>query len=351
MTSLATLLRQRASSSNLGSEKTTTGVVYYKSASHPALTYAGIDTLVTPCCTIWGHNEYCWKSPGSGKVVVEVWGSGGMSGRMCCCASPQLPGNPGAYVKKTINVNSNSYVCGKLGASPAACVLNGGALCTYGSRSYASCLTLCHVDGCSCLCAQGGCSGVIYCMTTVNSCAVAACFAAGQFDITYVNDCWCSIICNNKSGAGSNVHAIAYGGDVNVNGGISSMFLRCWNDACYFTGRVENRMALPAGYFTSDAPFYLNYLQNTDCTLTLTHCSAMSGRMAMMHALSSVTGQMVFPQTCWSGAVDCTCYENNGVTPIPAGFPAPTGTVTGNVRTTGHVGGHGAVKITYLASS
>ena len=352
MTTLTTLLRKRASVSNLGNEKTTQGVVYYKSAAHSDTQGTTFNSLTCPACRIWGNNEYCWKSPGTGRAVVEVWGPGGISPRMCCCASPTLPANPGAYSRKTINVTSSSFVCGIIGNSCGAAVTAAGNLCVYGSRGLASCLTLCHVEGCSCMCVMGGCGGVIYCMTGVNSCAIAACFNAAGFDITYINDCYCSIICNNKScGASANQHAIAYGGDVNVNGVSSNIFIRCIADACDMGTRVENRLSLPAGYFTSDAPFYLSYLQSTDCTIpSSSYNAAYSGRLAMTYALAAVTGQIAPHQACWAGALDCTCYENNGATPLPAGYPAPTGMVRPTVRTTGHVGGHGAVKITYLES-
>lgn len=351
MTSLATLLRQRATSSNLGSERTTAGVVYYKTAAHPTQAYLGYNTLTSPACTWYGHNEYCWVSPGTGRAVVEMWGPGGMASKMCCCASPQVPPNPGAYVKKTINVDSNSYVCGVLGASPSNCIAYNNNLCTGGgARPCASMFTLCHIDGCSCLCAQGGCNGVVYCMTNISSCLVAGCFG-NAFDITYINDCFCSIICNQKASFGSNTQAVAYGGDINVHGGISSIFLRCWNDACFIGGRVENRMALPAGYFTSDSPFYLNYLLNSDCNTFFGFCNAYSGRQQMINALSSATGHIGAGAYCWNCNLDCTCYEYSGLTPMPAGFPAPVGVVCPNVRNTGHIGGHGAIKITYLADS
>lgn len=59
---------------------------------------------------------WCWRSPGTGKVVIEVWGAAGSGARSCCCAKG-YPGNPGAYVRKCICVNSTNFVCGCNGFS------------------------------------------------------------------------------------------------------------------------------------------------------------------------------------------------------------------------------------------
>lgn len=63
----------------------------------------------TPLC-----NGFCWKPPGCGNVIIEMWGPGGSSGRGCCCGS-SLPSNPGAYARKCICVCPSNYICGSIG--------------------------------------------------------------------------------------------------------------------------------------------------------------------------------------------------------------------------------------------
>lgn len=72
----------------------------------------------TPMC-----NGFCWKPPGYGKVIIELWGPGGSSGKGCCCGGG-LPGNPGAYVRKCICVCPSNYICSSQGSVGRAC---GGA--------------------------------------------------------------------------------------------------------------------------------------------------------------------------------------------------------------------------------
>ena len=59
---------------------------------------------------------WCWKSPGTGKVVIEAWGASGSGSKSCCCAKG-TPGNPGAYVRKCICVDNTNWMCGCIGFS------------------------------------------------------------------------------------------------------------------------------------------------------------------------------------------------------------------------------------------
>ena len=61
-------------------------------------------------------NNFCWRPPGTGKAVIEIWGAAGSSAEMCCCGAG-LEGNPGAYVKKCICVTAANRVCGYVGRS------------------------------------------------------------------------------------------------------------------------------------------------------------------------------------------------------------------------------------------
>ena len=59
---------------------------------------------------------FCWISPGTGTVEIEVFGAGGGGSRMCCC-SATISGNSGAYSKKTITVAATCWICGRAGKS------------------------------------------------------------------------------------------------------------------------------------------------------------------------------------------------------------------------------------------
>ena len=56
-------------------------------------------------CTGKSTCQYCWLSPGTGKIQIEIWGAGGSAGRQWCCGMG-LPGNPGAYARKTLCVDA-----------------------------------------------------------------------------------------------------------------------------------------------------------------------------------------------------------------------------------------------------
>ena len=59
---------------------------------------------------------FCFHPDTSGTAVVEAWGPGGSGAEMCCCGFG-LPGNSGAYVKKTVVMSPGDYICGCLGQS------------------------------------------------------------------------------------------------------------------------------------------------------------------------------------------------------------------------------------------
>jgi len=59
-------------------------------------------------------NGFCWKPPGFGIAVIEIYGPGGSTGRGCCCGGA-VPGNPGAVSRKCICVCPTNYVCGSIG--------------------------------------------------------------------------------------------------------------------------------------------------------------------------------------------------------------------------------------------
>ena len=32
-------------------------------------------------------NGFCWRSPGTGCIVIEAWGAAGSGAQMCCCGA------------------------------------------------------------------------------------------------------------------------------------------------------------------------------------------------------------------------------------------------------------------------
>ena len=79
-------------------------------------------------------NGFCWRSPGTGCIVIESWGAAGSGAQMCCCGAG-LPGNAPAYTKKCLCVIAGNYVCGYIGRS----CNNSSALCFRGC-SEATCV-------------------------------------------------------------------------------------------------------------------------------------------------------------------------------------------------------------------
>ena len=58
----------------------------------------------------------CFIAPSAGTAEIEVWGAGGSGAKMCCCGGG-IPGNPGAYSKKTITMIEGCYICAIIGQS------------------------------------------------------------------------------------------------------------------------------------------------------------------------------------------------------------------------------------------
>jgi len=92
---ISQLLRQRNDSlrNNLPEETNLeTGTIYMYTEG----------TTYTPYSNQYGGG-FCWNAPCYGCAVIEVWGAGGSAARIACCGFA-IPGNSGAYSKKTICV-------------------------------------------------------------------------------------------------------------------------------------------------------------------------------------------------------------------------------------------------------
>lgn len=292
----------------------------------------------TPAASDGGFaRDICWIAPGNGTAVIEIWGAGGSGAAGCCCYGG-IPGNPGAYVKKTVTVATNDYVCGIVGIS---C----GNASTLGFRgcSTATCMTICTASGgCSCLCAQGGQGGVTICQTGVS---MYCCFVSASYCNTLITG-GCGIICNN-AGSAVCTYGLAYGGDVNCPGCLSCMtFWVC--DPRNNTNTVH--IAYPAGLFSTSGG-WISY-QDGGCYTDGQFSSIIPYSQAIMgmnaQSMGFNHGAMI---SCYAGNTQCGCYRYTGCFPYwPPGMPGMSGPTTGNQLGTGHRAGSGALKITFIGS-
>lgn len=283
--------------------------------------------------------DYCWTTKGrTGSVVLEIWGAGGSSSRNCCCAAG-LPGNSGAYSKKTFNVDGNSYITGCTGF---ACI-NSSDLCCRGCSepTVVNCFVGVGVDGT--MCAEGGISGMTYCTCTISPYCR---FLCEGFCTTRLANDNCGLVCNHYDGYWV---ANAYGGDVNCDGRISCVsFLGCYgNCVCCMHQHVSG----PAGVISKNG-----------VTVTFTHddqnfgYGGTSGQGAIQF-IAAVRGASRHPSggwmmgMCWDGFSSCGCYEANGCySYIPYGFGAPAPTICSGMRDVGTAGGMGLTRIKFIES-
>jgi|SaaInl74LU_5_DNA_1037368.scaffolds.fasta_scaffold06564_3 hypothetical protein len=302
-----------------------------------------------------GYGEcQVWKSPGSGTATVEVWGAGGSSGKMCCCGAG-IPGNPGAYLKKTITVDSDTWIRGYPGRS-----CSNDNLCFKGC-SESSCFTICSPNGglsglgganCICLCAQGGVGGMTFCSgSSQNSC----CYSANGYCCRAVSSnagAACFLICNVGYFDGK----CAYGGDINCHSGVPggcmfscASFGSCYDYKC---GGQYDHVAYPPGIISKDGGVvtfqrecYSNAYDGTGDGL-----HQLIGALSFAGRNSSIGGQLY--TSCWSSHRQCGCYEWNHCVPhLPFGVPGYGANAEGSVRDYGVRGGHGAIRIKFVAAS
>lgn len=278
--------------------------------------------------------DIVWVAPGTGTAIVEIWGPGGSGAGGCCCFGG-IPGNAGAYVKKTVTVAANDYVCSVIGISCG----NASTICFRGCGT-ATCTRICTAaGGCICLCAMSGIGGYNICNP---SSSIYCCFIANGFCFTNLG-AGCGIICNN---AGLNTQGQAYGGDINCPGCLSCMTF--W--ICNVTNNPNLvHIAYPAGIF-SDSQGWLVF-EDSSCYSDVNWSSIVPYSQAM----SAMNGQsMGFTQGatihCWSTG-QCGCYCETGCYPFqPPGMPGASGPIRAGQNGRGQRGGHGAMKITFIGS-
>lgn len=297
---------------------------------------------------------FYWPSPGCGTALIEVWGSGGSGARMCCCGGG-IPGNPGAYAKKTICVYTNTYICGQTGLS---CANNDTGDFYIRGRGNPS--GLCWIGACDCcgnsngcMCAEGGIGGTSLCNTAAYTpyCCFLSIGLCGSRLPSHGDGC--GIICNYGNAGGpcaqDRTPAYGYGGDVNCIGCFScTNFMHC--DALYFTACYSQmHIWAPAGTISEDpATIHYKHGNQTDGSANWSG----QGLNSYLYAIQAASRNPIWggnTYECWSNAVLCGCYESNGCLPfVPYGFAGPTHSSCADVRSGGYRGGLGAVRIKFI---
>lgn len=292
--------------------------------------------------------EIHWRFHCVGTAIIEVWGASGSVGLNCCC-SIGMPGNPGAYAKKTVCVDSNTYVCVCIGRSCE----NGAAMCFRGCSGPTK-IYICSERGnlggagdagyCVCICAEGGMGGPHHCQSPGQAWS-AQYVAEGYCFTDNGGSGGCGMMCNY---GGTHTHIPqAYGGDFNCPGGISCM---CANSCdagvggfrC-FTGFVKTSAGIYGpeprticyhhGCQTSTPGHYDGYNSFTD---------------NLMRNRTHPTAGQNFYYPC-NSAQWCGCYEDVGCgNYLGHGIPGWGGVSCPGVRSHSSRGGYGAVRIRFI---
>ena len=294
--------------------------------------------LFTPGYEKGGSFTFCWNPPGPGTAIIEIWGASGSGAQMCCCGGG-IPGNPGAYSRRTITVNSTScFVCGNVGNSCG----NSSTLC-YRGRSEPTGVCWQGDGTAGCMCAEGGAGGVSFCSTSTS---LYCCFAGNGFCRTAIGS-FCGVICNFGSGAPAGCCAQAYGGNVNCFGGFScASFRGCTptEGICCFIYHVNTSPGI-----IGDNGAVITY--NVDAEWGAANWSGQgfhSFSAALSAASRSPTTGVPFT-ACWAGARACGCYEQQGCNMfMPVGVPGMPAHPCSGVRDHAIRGGNGAVRISFF---
>lgn len=324
-------------------------------------------------CTGKSTCQYCWLSPGTGKIQIEIWGAGGSAGRQCCCSNG-LPGNPGAYARKTLCVDASTYI---LACTGLACCEN--QLCVK-ACSGATCIIICSPNGLLtsgigherevCLCAEGGWGGLslctgssspYYCYRCFDSFGTCCLRVANTYlcSVNRINcdcsaDIGCGVICN--VGGWQDVRR-AYGGDFNCNSGdVCDPYGPNWS--CLVVGdcggascNAANTIAIPPGYGSEHGTAFTF---NHQCG-GMTHAETGGGQSKIMGLITMLGRHAGFGAPinsyCYSNNRPCACYEQTQCAFfLPPGIPAAGQNVRPDVIDNGYRGGSGGMKIKYLGT-
>ena len=282
-------------------------------------------------------NGVCWTAKANGTAIIEVWGAGGSGARMCCCGDG-LPGNAGAYVKKTITVETGDTMTGCTGMPCYA-----HPLCHSGCSNASGVCWVTASNGNGCICARGGYGGKTMCTT---GSSLYCCFRAQGFCTVRCNNDNCGMVCNWCDGAWP---AEGYGGDVNCCGQLScsSFFGCCPHCKC----RFQQHVATPAGLFAENGAL-ITFQKESDGT----PMSNWSGnQLFQFYAALNLATKSPYQGNplsyCWRSDRSCGCYPSQGYANY---LPVGTGGIGPNpcpeVRDHGIRGGFGGVRIKFIPS-
>jgi hypothetical protein len=281
---------------------------------------------------------FCWFAPSNGTAVIEIWGAGGSGGRMCCCGFG-VPGNPGAYSRRAVEVASGCIINGTVGMSCG----NADALCFRGCSEPTQ---LCWrgaggIDGC--MCAQGGRGGTSICSSGASG---YCCFRASGFCVTGPFNDNCGIVCNIAPGSWI---ACAFGGESNMCGGFScTTFLGCLPSCPCAT---QYHVATPPGKYSTEGTVVTFTTEGDSGATNWTGATLPPFLHGLGIAGRSPTHGIGPEHKCWTGGRTCGCYEEQGCSPfIPPGFPGLPATPCPDHRDSAYRGGHGLVRIKFIAS-
>lgn len=285
------------------------------------------------------NQQFCWEAPGSGCVILEIWGASGSSAAGQCC-STGISGNPGAYSRKTFAVGGGSYVCGSAGYSCGNNVLS----CRGCSEPTQVCWVGSSANGC--MCAMGGRGGYHFPAGMANT-SPYCCFVAAGFCHTNIGTC-CGIICHycDNGGGAPTWMALAYGGDVNKCGGFS-----CVTHFCNRPNRpcaMVHHVAVSPGLFGEDGAV-INVAMEQDVGYANWNGNGIHQLIFGLNAASRTPSMGLPMNSCWSGARSCNCYAPTGcMTYLPAGVPGIAANNCDGHCAHGWRGGHGAVRIQFI---
>jgi len=289
-------------------------------------------------------DAFCWQAPGAGTVVVEAWGASGSGARMCCCGAG-IPGNPGAYSKKTLTVSEGSFVCGSIGLS--CCDLGNGEadLCFRGcSQPTEICYSATETG---CICAMGGRGGFSLCTTDNGTSSPYCCFVECGYSHTVFDNSKCGLICNYDES--EDWIAYAYGGDINCKGGFSctSFYCQCGTRPCAYTQHI----ATSPGIYSLDGAV-VSFSADQDNGMHDWSGGFLPQLQYAVNAISRRPNQGTHFYSCWAVTSACGCYDFHGRTPyVPYGIPGTPPSPCSGMRDHAAMGGHGAVRIKFIGSS
>lgn len=333
MASLASIVRSKNSAVEINETNLERGTIFYYTPGDQRSTNHDQSKCIE------------WKSPGNGTVVVEIWGASGSIGKMCCCGW-SLPGNPGAYSKKTLEMSTNDTICMVIGNS-----CTDDTLCHKG-RSEATCICWITTASSGTMVAEGGRGGPHICASGQSAYCCAIAYGLPGQNFSNIGGAFeggsngCGVICNYVAGE----IATATGGDINKDGGFSCTIISHCNPCCqcHFVGAVR---VSPGLVSEEGATTYLTY----NCGHGHAKESGVGPQMMFMglSGLSRMPTMGTAFSTCWTSGQSCSCYETwtRFQHNFPHGVPAPGEFPCSSVRNWGHRGGPGAVRIQFIGTN